>query len=61
MTANNRLSEADQARVNAYLNRPNHQVERKAFRPWLLMGAIVVLMTVLSLFSYGLAYLKGLV
>ncbi len=61
MTDKNRLNEEDQARVDAYLNRPNHQVQRKPFRPWLLLGGIVVVMTVLSVFSYFLAYLHGVV
>jgi len=51
-----KLSEEDQQRVNSYLERPIHQVERKPFRPFLLLGVIVVVMTVLSVFSYGIAW-----
>ena len=62
MTKTNRqLSTEDQARVEQYLQRPNHQVERKPFRPWLLLGVIVAVMTVLSLFSYWLAWVQGVV
>lgn len=59
--ANNQLGPEDQARVEKYLNRPIHQVERKPFRPWLLMGVIVAFMTAMSLFSYFLAYINGVV
>ncbi len=61
MTDKNRLNQEDQARVDAYLSRPNHQVQRKPFRLWLLLGGIVIVMTALSLFSYVLAYLHGVV
>lgn len=57
----NELNSEDQARVERYLNRPTHRIERKPFRPWLLMGVIVLVMTFLSLFSYLLAYLHGVV
>ena len=57
----NKLSQEDQARVEAYLSRPNHQVERKPFRPWLLLAIILGVMTGLSLLSYLLAYLHGVV
>ena len=55
------LSEEDQARVDTYLQRPIHQVDRQPFRPWLLMAIIVLVMTILSGLSYLLAYVKGLV
>jgi hypothetical protein len=55
------LDDEDLARVDKYLSRPNHQVDRKPFRPWLLLGVIFIVMTVLSLFSYLLAYLHGVV
>lgn len=55
------LSAEDQARVDSYLNRPNHQVNRKPFRPWLLLGVIVVVLTALSLLSYGIAWWHGVV
>ena len=59
--SNNQLSSEDQARVEQYLNRPTHRIDRKPFRPWLLLGVILLVMTGLSLFSYLLAYLHGVV
>jgi hypothetical protein len=61
MTENNQLTEEDQARVDRYLSRSNHQVDRKPFRPWLLLSVIVLFMVVLSGFSYVLAYFHGAV
>lgn len=59
--AKNQLNSEDQARVEQYLQRPTHQVERKPFRPWLLLGVILLVMTGLSLFSYLLAYMHGVI
>jgi hypothetical protein len=56
-----KLSPEDQARIDLYLNQPNHQVNRKPFRPWLLMGGLVVVLTALSLFSYAIAWWHGVV
>lgn len=50
-----KLSEEDLNRVNEYLNSPVHQVERRPFRPALLMIMVVVSLTVLS----GLSLLLG--
>ncbi len=61
MNEKNQLRPEDQARVDQYLKQPIHRVERKPFRPWLLMGVIVLVMIGLSLFSYLLAYLQGVV
>ena len=61
MQENTKLTQEDLDRVEKYLNGSVHQIERKPFRPWLLLGGIVVLMTVLSLLSYLLAYLHGVV
>lgn len=55
------LSEDDQARVDRYLSRANHQIERKPFRPWLLLGMTVGVLTFLSLFSYAIAWWHGVV
>ncbi len=52
----NQLSSEDQARVDHYLNQSTHQIDRKPFRPWLLLGAIVVVLTLLSLLSYAIAW-----
>jgi hypothetical protein len=58
---NTQLTPEDQEKVDRYLNSPIHQVERKPFRPWLLLGVIVCVMTVLSVFSYGVAWWHGVV
>lgn len=42
-----RLNPEDQKRVDEYLNAPQHQVERRPFRPWLLL--VLVLVVVLGL------------
>ena len=55
------LTPEDQAKVDHYLSSPIHQVERKPFRPWLLLGVILCVMTVLSVFSYGIAWWHGVV
>ena len=34
---NRQLSDEDMARVEEYLSSPVHQVERKPYRPWLLL------------------------
>jgi len=57
----NQLTPEDQARVDKYLNQPNQQIERKPFRPWLLLAIIVGVLTVLSLLSYGIAWWHGVV
>ena len=36
-----RLNPEDQRRVDEYLRAPQHQVERKPFRPWLLLALVV--------------------
>ncbi len=42
-----KLSSEDIKRVEKYLASPIHQVERKPFRPWLMMAMLVA--TVMSL------------
>ena len=61
MKTSTKLYPEDQAKVDEYLNRPNKRIARKPFRPWLLLGIIVLLMTVMSVFSYYLAYQHGVV
>ena len=61
MTDKKQLSDDDMARVEHYLKHPNHQLERKPFRPWLLLFVILLTMTGLSILSYWLAYMHGLV
>jgi len=56
-----KLSAADQASVDQYLRSGSNSVERKPFRPWLLLVVILVVMTLLSLLSYWIARFKGVV
>lgn len=60
-TLSDQLTEADQEKVEHYLNSTIHQVERKPFRLWLLLGIIVCVMVVLSVFSYAIAWWHGVV
>ncbi len=46
-----RLNPDDQKRVDQYLSAPQHQVERRPFRPWLLLGLILVTVIGLGLLS----------
>lgn len=55
--SNAQLDDADLARVNTYLNRSIHQVERKPFRFWRLLLIIMLSMGLLSLISFLLAEL----
>lgn len=42
-----RLTPEDQLKVDSYLAAPQHQVERKPFRPWRLL--LIVLFIVIAL------------
>ncbi|HDS1734838.1 MULTISPECIES: DUF3094 family protein [Pseudomonas] len=53
-----RLNPEDQRRVDEYLKAPQHQVERKPFRPLLLLLLVVVVTIGLGLLS---RLLSGLV
>ncbi|PHN31760.1 DUF3094 family protein [Pseudomonas sp. ICMP 460] len=52
-----RLKPDDQQRVEEYLQRSQNQVERKPFRPWLLLGVVLVVVIGLGLPSRLLSYL----
>ncbi|GIX29919.1 MAG: hypothetical protein KatS3mg124_0391 [Porticoccaceae bacterium] len=56
-----RLSEEDLKRVEEYLASPVHRVERKPFRPWLLLFWLWVVVSALGLFSWWLGHFYGLV
>ncbi|MBB5211369.1 DUF3094 family protein [Microbulbifer hydrolyticus] len=56
-----KLSDQDQARVDQYLKSGYNDVERKPFRPFLLLGVIVGVLTLLSLLSLFIARTKGVV
>ncbi len=46
-----RLNPEDQKRVDQYLSAPQHQVERRPFRPWLLLILAVVVVIGLGILS----------
>jgi len=52
-----RLNPDDQKRVEDYLQAPQHQVERRPFRPWLLLAVVLVVVIGLGLLSRLLSYL----
>ncbi|WP_122584088.1 DUF3094 family protein [Pseudomonas viridiflava] len=52
-----RLNPDDQRRVEEYLQTPQHQVERRPFRPWLLLIILVVVVIGLGLLSRFLSHL----
>ena len=53
-----RLNPEDQRRVDEHLRAPQHQVERRPFRPWLLLVLVVAVTIGLGLIS---RLLSGLV
>lgn len=56
-----RLSPEDQAKVDSIIHSGCNDVERAPFRPWLLLGIILGVLTLLSLISYYLAWQQGVV
>ena len=52
-----RLKPDDQERVEEYLRLTQHRVERKPFRPWLLLGVVLIVVIGLGLLSRLLSYL----
>ncbi|WOC79251.1 DUF3094 family protein [Stutzerimonas frequens] len=46
-----RLNPEDQQRVDDYLRAPQHQVERRPFRPWLLLLVVLAIVVGLGLLS----------
>jgi hypothetical protein len=52
-----RLNPDDQQRVEEYLQAPQHRVERRPFRPWLLLILVLAVVIGLGLLSRLLAYL----
>lgn len=52
-----RLNPEDQKLVDQYLNAPQHQVERRPFRPWLLLVLVLVVVVGLGLLSRFLSHL----
>jgi hypothetical protein len=56
-----KLSPEDQARVDSVITTGTNDVPRKPFRPWLLLGLILLVLTLLSGISYFLAWQQGVV
>ena len=54
-----KLSEEDMQRVQEYLSGPVQQVQRKPFRPLLLLFWLWVVVAVLGAVSLGLGKLEG--
>jgi hypothetical protein len=52
-----RLNPEDQKRVEEYLQTSQHRVERRPFRPWLLLIVVVAVVVGLGLLSRFLSYL----
>ena len=61
MATKTQLSSEDQARVDQFISQGINSVERKPFRVWLLLGAIFVVLTALSLMSFVMARVLGVV
>ncbi|MCB1841965.1 MAG: DUF3094 family protein [Halioglobus sp.] len=55
----NRLGPEDQKRVDEFIRRGVNSVERKPFRPGLMMLMLIGVVTVLSIFSQLLARWAG--
>ncbi|MBT5923934.1 MAG: DUF3094 domain-containing protein [Cellvibrionales bacterium] len=51
-----KLSPEDLARVQQYLSSPIHSVERKPFKPWMMMMALIAVVVVLGLLSQMIAW-----
>jgi len=52
-----RLNPDDQQHVEEYLQLSQNQVERKPFRPWLLLAVVLIAVIGLGLLSRLLSYL----
>ena len=55
-----KLSDADQAKVNAFLKRGVNSVERKPFKPLFLIFLLMVVVAAFSLLSQGIAQWAGI-
>ena len=55
-----KLSEADQAKVDAFLERGVNSVERKPFRPLFLIFLLIAVVAGFSLLSQGIAQWAGI-
>ena len=55
-----KLSDADQARVDAFLKRGVNSVERKPFKPLFLIFLLMAVVAAFSLLSQGIARWAGI-
>ena len=55
-----KLSDADQAKVNAFLKRGVNSVERKPFKPLFLVFLLMAVVAAFSLLSQGIAQWAGI-
>ena len=55
-----KLSEADQAKVDAFLKRGVNSVERKPFKPLFLIFLLMAVVAAFSLLSQGIAQWAGI-
>ena len=55
-----KLSDADQARVDAFLKRGVNSVERKPFKPLILIFLLMAVVAAFSLLSQGVAQWAGI-
>jgi hypothetical protein len=55
-----KLSDADQARVDAFLKRGVNSVERKPFKPLVLIFLLMAVVAAFSLLSQGIAQWAGI-
>ena len=51
----------DQARVNEVLSKGPYKLDRKPFRPFVLLGVILGMLAVISVASYLIAYFHGII
>ena len=56
----NKLSDADQARVDAFLKRGVNSVERKPFKPLFLIFLLMAVVAAFSLLSQAIAQWAGI-
>jgi len=56
-----RLSSEDQQRVESVIHRGVNSIERKPFRPWLLLVIILGVLSVMSGLSYWIAWQHGVI
>jgi len=57
MSVTSKLTPEDQQKVDAYLSAPQHQVERKPFRPLLMLGVVLLVVLALGILSRLLSLL----